>query len=233
MDNLCYRLYSHTAPFPRMSIQGQNSKFQIPNSKQIQKPNFQNCARKIRVGLYGVIAVLFLYFFVKDLNPSGELSVSYNLCRPSPYISEFSPHGRVLDIETHDGHCTQRMVIDPVYVDVRLPQRYDTATMTVVFQKSDEQPVSAGPWISTAEWQWALQALDEIATSSDGWQTAVAQFDIRERPLDHRRLRFMLSSPGLSESGREVVLLEARFTFEKPRFSWAIMKRWGASFYDR
>jgi len=189
--------------------------------------------RLIRCLLWCIIVAAFVWFFIRDLNPSGTLTVSYDLCRPSPYISEFSPLGRVLDIEKRDGYCVQKMVIDPIYVDVRLPQRYDTATMTVVFQKSDEQPVSAGPWISTAEWQWALQALDEIATSSDGWQTAVAQFDIRERPLDHRRLRFMLSSPGLSESGREVVLREARFTFEKPRFSWAIMKRWGASFYDR
>src|SRR3989338_6122940 len=140
MDNLCYRLHSHTAPFPRMSIQGQNPKSQIPNPKQIQ-----NCARKIRVGLYGVIAVLFLYFFVKDMNPSGELSVSYNLCKPSPYISELSPHGRVLDIEKRDEYCVQKMVIDPAYMDVRLPQRYDTTTMTVVFQKPDGQPGNGFP----------------------------------------------------------------------------------------
>src|SRR3989338_5188570 len=167
MDNLCYRLHSHTAPFPRMSIQGQNPKSQIPNPKQIQ-----NCARKIRVGLYGVIAVLFLYFFVRDLNPSGELSVSFNLCKPSPYISELSPHGRVLDIEKNDGYCVQKMVIDPVYVDVRLPQRYDTARMVVVYRKLNELPFQAGPWASATEWQWALQALEPIETEEGGWQTA-------------------------------------------------------------
>jgi hypothetical protein len=136
----------------------------------------------------------------------------------------------VLEIEEKDDYCVQKMVIDPVYIDVRLPQRYDTATLTMVYQKPDEQSLKAGPWASTTEWQWALETLKTIEMTDDGWQTAEVQFDILKRPLDRRRLRFMLSSPRLAESGKEIVLREVRFTFEKPRFDWLMVKKWGASF---
>lgn len=186
--------------------------------------------RNIRIVFHALIGIAFVWFFIRDLNPSGKVSVSYNLCKPSPYISALSPMGRVLDIEHREGYCVQKMVIDPVYVDVRLPQRYDTATMVIIYQKPDVLPFQAGPWVSATEWRWALQSLETVGEREDGWQTAVAHFDIRERPMDRRRLRFMLSSPGLAESGEDIIIKEIRFEFEKPFMSLGMAKRWMASF---
>src|SRR3989344_5005545 len=115
--------------------------------------------RLIRCLLWCIIVAAFVWFFIRDLNSSGTLTVSYYLCRPSPYISEFSPLGRALDNEKREGYWVQKLVIDPIYVVVRLPQRYDTAAMTVVFQKSDEQPVSAGPWFSPLDGRGGVRRL--------------------------------------------------------------------------
>lgn len=187
----------------------------------------------VRVVLFAAVGTVFIFYFINDLNPSGELSVSYNFCKPSPYISALSPLGRVLNIDKKEGYCVQRMVIDPVYVDVRLPQRYDTVAMVLVYQNPDGVSLRAGPWTSTAEWQWDLKPFEKIEEGEIGWHTAVTMFDILNAPMERRRLRFMLSAPGLSESGKEVVIRELRFTFKKPAFNWNTLKRWGASFLDR
>jgi len=213
-----YRLYA--------LMSSPNSKFQIPNSKQIPNPNDQKLIKTTRVILYIMIGMVFVWFFLHDLNPSGVLEVSYNLCKPSPYISELSPHGRVLEIEKKQGYCEQKMVIDPVYVDVRLPQRYDRVWVRLEYTRPRDQPLTIGVRTSLSDWQWRIIPFEGSTHSRAG----IAQFDLHDVPLDRRRTRFILSSPGLSASGQEILLRHVTFRFEKPRFSKAMVRRWATSF---
>ncbi len=197
---------------------------EIPNSKS---KVVIIATRKI---FLSVIILFFLYFFVRDLNPSGKLSVNYDFCRPSPYVSELSPKGRVLDIERVEGYCFQRMVIDPVYVDVRLPQRYDAVTVSAVFKKSRDQALVFGVRTSLYEWQWKMESL--VSDTHEDWQTQAVRFDISQIPLDQRRIRFIISSPSLGDSGTDIAFREFKFTFEKPPLGRAMVKRWLASFVE-
>ena len=184
----------------------------------------------LRCALYSVLVLLFLYFFIHDLNPSGILHVKYDFCRPSSYVSELSPKGRVLDIERTEGFCYQRMIIDPVYVDVRLPQRYDAVTVRAVFKKPSDQALGLGVRTSLYEWQWETETL--VSDAHEDWQIQAARFDISQMPLDQRRIRFIISSPGLGDSGKEIEFRELNFTFEKPPLDITMVKRWMKSFIE-
>jgi len=188
----------------------------------------------LRYGLSGAVVIALASFLIIDLNPSGILDVSYHLCDPSPYVSEFSPHGRVLDIERKNGYCTQTMVIDPVYVDVRLPQQYDRVTIQLRYRKEEGVPLAVGVRTSLDEWQWDIQSAQlqersKLVTYKD-WERASVQFDLTQIPLDRRRVRFMISSPQLDETGKVIELREVHFRFDKPSLSRAMARRWFASF---
>ncbi|MFA4873236.1 MAG: hypothetical protein WC659_04860 [Patescibacteria group bacterium] len=175
-----------------------------------------------------VIILFFLYFFIRDLNPSGARDIKYDFCRPSPYVSELSPLGRVLAIEKTEDFCYQRMVIDPVYVDVRLPQSYDAVTVSAVYKKPRSQTLSLGVRASLYEWQWKMETL--ISAVHNDWQTQEVHFDITALPLERRRIRFIISSPGLGDSGKEIEFRELTFKFNKQPFNLGMVKRWLKSF---
>ena len=184
--------------------------------------------QKVRFVIRGIIIAVFAWFFVHDLNPSGVLEVSYNLCKPSPYISEFSPHGRVAEIKRTSGYCEQEMAIDPVYVDVRLPQRYDRVRVTMEYSRPADQQFNIGVRTSLTAWAWHTIEFEEGETHTRG----SAQFKLQGIPLDRRRLRFILSAPGLSAHGQHIGLRNINFRFEKPPFSARMVKRWLGSFID-
>jgi len=192
--------------------------------------------RTIRLIVYTLIGIVFILLILHDLNPSGVLKVAYDLCKPSPYVSALSPDGRVLAVEEARGHCEQRMVIDPVYLDLRLPQRYSFMTMSIVFKKKETTPLRLGVQTSLTEWAWDLKEPEVrermlwMTPQYPGWQTASADFDLRAVPLAHRRLRLMLSSPQLHEKGEEVVIREVRFVLQKPREGREVFTQWLQSF---
>lgn len=198
----------------------------MPN--KIPNPNFQIVIKFTRIASLIFIVIYFFYFSFRDLNPSGTREVKYDFCQLSPYISELSPMGRVLAIERTEGYCFQRMVIDPVYVDVRLPQRYDAVIVRAEFNKPPAQPLSLGVRTSLYEWQWKMEVF--AAEAREGWQTQEVRFDIIAMPLENRRIRFIISSPGLVETGREIEFRGLTFIFEKPPLNMAMVKRWLASF---
>jgi hypothetical protein len=181
--------------------------------------------RYIRIILI-FIPIFFLGVLVyKDFVPSGRLLIDYDFCGLTPFVSEFSPHGRVLDIEkiktADEKYCQQKMVIDPVYFDVRLPQRFDVARLTVWYQKTPAAKLQFGPAVDLSAWQWQLKDLDYVR-NEDEWQIGTAEYDLSLSKMDNNRLRFLVSSPGLSAANSEIIFKKIEIEFIKePVTHWS------------
>ncbi len=178
----------------------------------------------IRIILISVPIIFLAVLFYKDFNPAGYLKVAYDFCGATPFISEFSPHGRVLDIEKvkteKAGYCQQKMVIDPVYFDVRLPQKFTEARLKIWYQKNSFSALKIGPAIDLSAWQWQLKDLNYIR-NEDNWQISQASYDLTLSQFDHNRLRFLVSSPKLVESGQAVIFKKIEMEFIKePIGNW-------------
>jgi hypothetical protein len=180
--------------------------------------------RYIRIILI-LIPIFFLGVLVyKDFVPSGHLVVGYDFCGLTPFVSDFSPHGRVLDIERvkteNETYCQQKMVIDPVYFDVRLPQRFNTARLTVWYQKTPTAKLQFGPAVDLSAWQWQLKDINYVRSEND-WQVGVIEYDLSLSKMDNNRLRFLVSSPGLSANSGEIIFKKIEIEFIKePVNSW-------------
>jgi len=160
-----------------------------------------------------LIPILILGILIyKDFNPTGYLEVSYDFCQSTPFISKLSPYGRVLNIQKDRGECTQLMVIDPVYFDVRLPQRFDQAKLKIWYQKSVDTPLKIGVAQDTRTWQWQLRDI-VYRRSINGWQLGSAAYDLSAVALDKNNLRFMISSPQLDKHHQSIVFKRIEIEF--------------------
>ncbi len=105
--------------------------------------------------------------------------------------------------------------------------------MQLRYRKEESVPLAIGVRTSLDEWQWDTQIAEvkeqsKLLTYKD-WERASVQFDLTHIPLDRRRVRFMISSPRLDETEKEIELREVYFRFEKPSLSRAMARRWLAS----
>lgn len=150
-----------------------------------------------------------------DFGPTGTLQIEYDFSGATPYISELSPDGRVLDIEqTETGEYFQPMVIEPVYFDVRLPQTFEKTRAEILYQKLEETPLKLGFRTSGDDWSWHIEDIVPVERVGD-LTRGVAEFDTSGAYLDERNLRFIISSPGLGDSGESVRIHKINLEFEK------------------
>ena len=168
----------------------------------------------IRIVLILIPVIVLGCLVHKDISPSGYLKVDYDFCREDPFISKFSPMGRVLEIERDRGECSQIMVIDPVYFDVRLPQSFSQAKLKVWYMKSDGVELKIGPRFNRNEWQWLLQDI-EYTGEEDGWMMGETEYDLSYISLDRNRIRFLISSAGLDKMNEEIKFKRVEIEFFK------------------
>ncbi len=181
-----------------------------------------------------LIPIIFLGILIyKDFNPAGYLKVSYDFCRPNPFISKFSPHGRVLDIQQDNNGCTQQMVIDPVYFDVRLPQKFTQARLKVWYQKESNTELKIGPAINLDQWQWQLKKPIYTRTINN-WQLATVDYDLTYLIMNKNILRWLISSPNLDTHQQKIVFDKIEIEFFKEPLNrnniWLRLKEWLSGF---
>ena len=168
----------------------------------------------IRLIIIAAPVILFVFLFYRYLIPSGKLAVNYDFCNESPFISRLSPDGRVLPIEKEQAFCQQKMVIDPVYFDVRLPQSFRQAEIFLEYKKPPEQSLMLGVRNSLDAWSWQVKDVVGYVDQS-GRSYAQVFFDLQGAVLENKRLRFIISSPGLETKNQEITFysLKIKFSF--------------------
>lgn len=168
--------------------------------------------------IYLMPAVLFAVFLVLDFNPSGQLKFEYNFCRDSAFVSKLSPMGRVLEIEKNPKECRQEMVIDPVYFDLRLPQKYDRGILEVEYKKKNDLDLKIGPLENAKTWEWQIKR-GEIMNEDDGRTKAFFEYDMKNVEYENNALRFIISSPGLDKEDGKIFFYDIKFSLEKDSLS--------------
>jgi len=174
------------------------------------------------------VAILGVLIY-KDFNPRGYLKATYNFCYEDPFITKFSPHGRVLEIQQNNNVCTQQMVIDPVYFDVRLPQKFTAARLKIWYQKDSSTELKIGPAIDLVNWQWQLKDITYMQTVNN-WQLGVADYDLTYLKMDKNNLRWLISSPNLDTNQQHIIFDKIEIEFFKEPLNknnvWQRVKEW-------
>jgi len=161
---------------------------------------------------------LFAWTAMQNFVLGGVFEAQYNFEKELPFITPLSPRDRVTEILRNDsGESFQKVYDDPVYFRVRAPRSFDRATVTVRFKKDENQKFALGGLVSWEDYKFDLQPLDNIFKDGD-WQVATVNFNLS--PLftdDGRTYTFVLSLPGIAESGSEVAVQSIWVRLERPR----------------
>ena len=112
----------------------------------------------LKITLFSIPLLIFFWLAWQYFSFSGNLSIEYDFQGESPFISEFRPRGRALDREKNlrTGEVYQKIVGDPVYMDVTVPRSFDSVDVTVEYNNPDQPFVELGIIANTNPWNVQL-----------------------------------------------------------------------------
>lgn len=113
-----------------------------------------------------------LYLIYLDFVPSGHLEFVYDFSKDSPAITNLFPANRLTDINkiSETESFWQAIQVDPVYFDVRLPQKFTTARVELVYQNKNQPLVQIGlRTIGETEWNYQFKPLENQLIDNLNW----------------------------------------------------------------
>jgi len=140
----------------------------------------------IRAAAVVVVAGLLFFLAVKAVAPTGSLSVTTDLVRPSPFISEPKPSERLAAAAADDSGRTLAPLVDsPLYLDLTPPSAFDAVTMTVRFTNRNGALVELGALASSIDEQFDPRPAAAPLLDSLDW-TRVSSGDLTLLERDRR-----------------------------------------------
>ena len=177
--------------------------------------NLDKLHKIIRVVLIAIPIFAFLWLLDKNFVLSGTLETVYGFDKNNPIISVLKPAGRVLQIEQNkQGDYWQPIIIDPVYFDLHLPTKFKQATLIFVYQTPKDQIVKVGPQIFSDDWSYYLQEL-RCESKEREWCISEVYFDLTKAYLNNRKIKFMISAPGLDKTGQQIKISQINLILSK------------------
>ncbi|PJE75853.1 hypothetical protein COV04_02825 [Candidatus Uhrbacteria bacterium CG10_big_fil_rev_8_21_14_0_10_48_11] len=180
-----------------------------------------------RRAVYGVLlclpAVVLAWLLYKDTLPSGQYEMSANFSHETARASVLYPKGRVAVMRDKNGEEVVLVNAEPLYLDVRLPRRLDTALVTVTY--ASEVPLGVGialPPTTAASWRYSIQELpaSSIVTSS------TVSFALANALVRDQRVRFIISIPRLTDAASPPHLIGFTVDFAGRPFTFSALVDW-------
>jgi hypothetical protein len=124
-----------------------------------------NFVVKLRIFLWGALAVVVGWLLYMGIVPSGHIGYIYNFTKESYFIKKLTPAERVRPVESG----SQKIIGNPVYFALRTPRRFNKARLTLKYKNNSVLPlIEAGVLVDKKIWRYDLRPienrlLDELA----------------------------------------------------------------------
>lgn len=148
------------------------------------------------------LGLVFLvgYLVVKDLNVDGERVVLHSAENQSLLVEGPNPDTRVAGIESDEGDKFWVVTIDPVYWQLKLPRRYQTVGVEIIFQAQSVPIVQLGGLASQKGWNFYWQGMQNDIFERIDWPCLVdsdRSWYFCQRVKNYQSIdRFLLAPPG-------------------------------------
>lgn len=145
-----------------------------------------------KIAIWLIIFSLFTgWLIVQDLALDGQLNLLRLAGNSHSQISHFYPAGRI-NFDYQDGYAVERLVAEPVYVDVRVPRLMKAATVKISYL-GQPQNVRIGVRLpSTNSDAWRYRFGDVVLDNAT--QTLQTNLDLEGALVERGRLRLIVAS---------------------------------------
>jgi len=119
-----------------------------------------------------VIAPFYLLYLalIKDIVPSGEITYSLDVEKQSSVITPLFPANRLDFASKYQSSGWQKIIKEPVYFEVRLPRKFDTAEVEVEYSNPGKTFIQTGLRTKgDLEWNYDFLPLDNPALNNLSW----------------------------------------------------------------
>jgi hypothetical protein len=169
----------------------------------------------LRLIIYLTPVYILAILICRDLVIGGLVSFTYNLRWDNPVVSRYYPEDRLGDVRQIDNRYYQDILKEPVYFETRLMQKFEQATVTLVYKNSKNQKILVGPeTFGQDDWNFQLQTIKNILPP-DSWQTAVITYKLDKVKINNRKLRWLISLPDYPPDSGNIQLSSLSIAFSK------------------
>lgn len=111
--------------------------------------------------------LILAWLIKKDLVLDGHLEMVYDFKRPTAMITAVFPENRLTNIQKGGWQAIKQ---EPVYFEVRLPQKFETAKVEIAFQNANQPLVQVGlKTLGEDEWSYDLKPLENQLLDKLNW----------------------------------------------------------------
>src|SRR3989339_1605267 len=131
-----------------------------------------------QLALISRIIIIILPFFIlgilvaKDLVPGGHLEFTYDFSTDSPVVTNLFPANRLSEINrvNNTDSYWQQLEAEPVYFETRLPQKFETAEVELVYQNKSQPLIQVGlRTLGENEWNYYFKPLENQLLDRLDW----------------------------------------------------------------
>lgn len=112
---------------------------------------------------------VFLWLFLQDVTPSGQLVMHHDVGAASPFIDALLPDTRAQSVAQGASGDFQRIIDEPVYASVHLPGDFQTLTTQLVFKNNGQPIIEAGVLVNDDPMQYDLQPIENTLIDNSTW----------------------------------------------------------------
>ena len=147
------------------------------------------------VGICMIIG-FFSYLLHAHIPFTGTKTIVYTSDALHGQIGRLRPLDRIPQDTLANGRHIDRMVEDPVYLDLKTIVPFDKARLSVFYKNETPYALSLG--VNAAEKGWNIQTKElEIEEGEDGWTIGSSEFDLTAVQRRKEVYQFLISAPGL------------------------------------
>ena len=117
--------------------------------------------------IVGLVVLIYL-----DLAPAGHLEFIYDFSKDSPVVTNLFPANRMTEVNQikNSESYWQAIKQDPVYFEVRLPQKFDLAKVEVFYQNQNQPLAQIGlRTIGESEWNYEFRPVENQLLDKLSW----------------------------------------------------------------
>ena len=180
------------------------------------KKFFNNLYKISRVVIIILPFIILGWLIKKDLVLSGHLEFVYDFSQDSPAITNLFPANRLsaVNFVKDSNQYWQQINQEPVYFEARLPQKFDTATVEVVYQNQNQPLIQLGlRTLGEGDWNYDFKALEnQLLDELDWFKISDEQGTIWQKQKKYlNREQFMVAVPGLKNLAAYDYQLDRKF----------------------
>lgn len=181
----------------------------------------KNIIKLLRLIFGAIFLILLSWLFFQNLVVRGELTAVRDFCFPTRLISGLYPEDRVGSLERKGENCWQRIFVEPVYFELRVPRTFSEIELEIVYQNPQHSILQLGLMKkkdNPLDWDFQLKEVSQ--EPSQEWQRAKVRFQGGEEYLNNHALEFMISAPGLTKARHEIKIKKITVHLFRSSFNW-------------